>query len=60
MTVKSYMSVADFFNGDIAKTRMWFDTTNYQMGGVSPNTLIKFGRGEKLAEMIQYLVEEAK
>ena len=60
MTVKSFMLVADFFNGDMAKTRTWFDTPSYQMGGISPNTLIEFGRGEKLAEMIEYLVEEGR
>ena len=57
MTVKSFMLVADFFKGDMAKTRIWFDTPSYQMGGISPNTLIRLGRGEKLAEMIQYLTE---
>ena len=58
MNVESVMQVAEFFNWDMVKTQVWFDTPNYQLGGISPNQITEFGREEKLVEVIKYMVGE--
>jgi len=59
MTVESVMLVADFFNGNLAKTKTWFATPSYQFGGLSPNQLVEFGRGGMVADMIKFMAEES-
>jgi Protein of unknown function (DUF2384) len=44
--------VADFFNGDAAKTALWFKTPNPQFGNISPRDMIRYGRYKKLLQYV--------
>jgi hypothetical protein len=44
--------VADFFEGDLKKTKLWFITDNFNFGGVSPLFLIIRGRCHKVYNFI--------
>ena len=39
-------------------TRIWLTTANPMLGNVSPLDLMKMGRGEKLAQFIEAMIEE--
>lgn len=45
--------VADFFNGNLEKTVLWFKTPNYLLGNISPRDMIRLGKYHKLLFMIQ-------
>ena len=44
--------VAEHFNGDAAKTALWFHTINSMLGGISPRDMIRFGRYKRLLKFI--------
>lgn len=44
--------VADFFNGDVAKTSLWFQLRNPLLGNLAPKDMIRFGRFDKLMDFI--------
>jgi hypothetical protein len=44
--------VAQYFEGDAAKTALWFRTKNPLFGGISPRDMIRFGRYEKLRRFV--------
>lgn len=53
--------VAQHFEGDSAKTALWFKTKNPLFGGISPRDMIRYGRYAKLqrfvTEALQHSVE---
>ena len=44
--------VAEFFDGDARKTRLWFQTRNPMLGDLSPRDLIRIGLHRKLHRFI--------
>lgn len=44
--------VAEFFEGDAAKTALWFRTTNPMLGDMSPRDMIRYGRYKRLQKFI--------
>ena len=44
--------VAQFFEGDVAKTTLWFKTSNPILGNIAPRDMIRFGRYQKLLKFI--------
>jgi len=44
--------VADFFAGDALKTALWFRTKNPLLGELSPRDMIRYGRMEKLRQIV--------
>lgn len=50
--------VAQFFQGDITKTQLWFQTKNPLLGNISPRDMVRYGRHEKLRRIVmESLVE---
>jgi len=45
--------MAGYFNGDVAKTALWFRVKNPALGGVSPRDMIRYGRYKKLELFIR-------
>jgi hypothetical protein len=45
--------MAGYFNGDIAKTALWFKVKNPALGGISPRDMIRYGRYKKLELFIR-------
>jgi hypothetical protein len=50
--------VAQFFNGDAAKTALWFKTKNPLLGDIAPRDMIRYGRYEKLRRFIMNALED--
>lgn len=50
--------VAQFFDGDVQKTVLWFRTKNPLLGDISPRDMIRFGRYEKLRRFVMAALEE--
>ncbi len=50
--------VAQFFEGDAAKTALWFKTPNPILGNISPRDMIRFGRYQKLLKFILNALSE--
>lgn len=44
--------VAQFFEGDVEKTTLWFKIPNPILGNISPRDMIRFGRYKKLFKFI--------
>lgn len=44
--------VAEFFEGDIKKTTMWFHTQNPSLGNTSPRDMIRLGQFCKLHQFV--------
>ncbi len=44
--------VAQFFDGDAAKTQLWFQTKNPLLGNISPRDMVRYGRHEKLRRIV--------
>ncbi len=44
--------VAEFFQGDIVKTALWFKTPNPSLGNAIPRDMIRLGRYKKLLNFI--------
>ena len=52
--------IYDFFDQDLVKTLMWFRIENHLLGGIAPVQMIRLGRKEKLAEIIQVQLDADK
>ena len=50
--------VAQFFQGDAAKTALWFRTKNPLLGNNSPHDMIRYGRCDKLRRFVMDALEE--
>jgi len=50
--------VAQFFQGDVTKTSLWFRTKNPLLGNISPRDMIRYGRYEKLRRFVMDALEE--
>lgn len=50
--------ILEFFNGDEAKAYLWFNTKNPGIGNITPNEMIRMGRGHKLEQFIDNCLEE--
>jgi hypothetical protein len=50
--------VAQFFNGDVVKTGLWFRTKNPLLGNLSPRDMIRYGRYEKLRRFVMEALDE--
>ena len=50
--------VAQFFEGDVAKTALWFRTRNPLLGDISPRDMIRFGRYAKLRQFVMDALSE--
>jgi hypothetical protein len=44
--------VVGFFEGDVAKTALWFRLPNPLLGDISPRDMIRYGRYAKLQEFV--------
>jgi hypothetical protein len=44
--------VAQFFQGDVTKTQLWFQTKNPLLGNISPREMVRYGRHEKLRRVV--------
>lgn len=45
--------VAEYFEGDVRKTTLWFRTPNPMLGEISPRDMIRFGRYRRLSKYVQ-------
>ena len=50
--------VAQFFQGDVVKTALWFKTKNPLLGNIAPRDMIRYGRYEKLRRFVMEALEE--
>lgn len=50
--------VAQFFEGDVVKTKLWFQTRNPLLGNLSPRDMIRYGRHEKLRRFVMDALAE--
>lgn len=44
--------VVGFFEGDVAKTALWFRLRNPLLGDISPRDMIRYGRYAKLQQFV--------
>ena len=44
--------VAEYFDGDLEKTKLWFDTPNPLLGDMSPRDMIRYARYLKLRKFV--------
>jgi len=45
--------VAEYFEGDVRKTSIWFNTPNPALGEISPRDMIRFGKYVRLNKFVQ-------
>lgn len=50
--------VADVFEGDIAKTALWFRTKNPLLGDIAPREMVRLGRHDRLRRFIVNAIQE--
>jgi hypothetical protein len=50
--------VAQYFEGNVPKTALWFKTNNPLFGNISPRDMIRFGRYDKLRRFVLDAIEE--
>jgi hypothetical protein len=50
--------VVGFFEGDVAKTALWFRLPNPLLGDISPRDMIRHGRYAKLQEFVTEALAE--
>ncbi|MDQ2641543.1 MAG: hypothetical protein M3Y79_13315 [Pseudomonadota bacterium] len=50
--------VAQFFQGDVGKTSLWFRTKNPLLGNLSPRDMVRYGRHEKLRRIVMDALNE--
>jgi hypothetical protein len=50
--------VAQFFEGDAARTQLWFKTKNPLLGNISPRDMVRYGRHEKLRRIVMESLAE--
>lgn len=51
--IQAYELVSKYFNNDLYKTNLWFESDNALLGHISPISMIKIGRVNKLLKIIQ-------
>lgn len=44
--------VVEMLDGNIEKTKIWFTTKNQSLGNISPRDMIRFGRYQKLLDIL--------
>jgi len=44
--------VAEYFDSDLAKTKLWLETPNPALGDISPKTMMRFGKYKKLLKFV--------
>jgi len=54
----AYAKILAFFEYDKQKALIWFETPNPLLGGISPQSVINQGRGEKLLKLIINTLDE--
>lgn len=52
--------VLEFFDGNKEKTKLWFKTPNPLLGGISPDRMIRAGRGDRLLRWVRQQIAENK
>lgn len=50
--------VADIFDGDAAKTALWFRTKNPMLGDIAPRDMVRLGRYDRLRRFIVSAIQE--
>ncbi|MFA1289668.1 hypothetical protein ACDJ03_18295 [Xanthomonas axonopodis pv. nakataecorchori] len=50
--------VADIFEGDTAKTALWFKTKNPLLGDITPRDMVRLGRHDRLRRFIVTAIQE--
>lgn len=50
--------VADIFDGDVAKTALWFRTKNPMLGDIAPRDMVRLGRYDRLRRFIVSAIQE--
>ncbi len=50
--------VVGFFEGDVAKTALWFRLPNPLLGDISPRDMIRYGRHIKLQQFVMDALAE--
>lgn len=50
--------ILTFFNGDAAKTSLWFSSQNPTLGGISPTEMLKAGRYDRLLQWAKQQISE--
>lgn len=55
--IEMRIKILKFFNGNVDKAILWFETANPGLGNISPNDMIKIGREEKLNKFIDNCLE---
>ena len=50
--------VAQHFDGNVAKTALWFKTKNPLFGNIAPRDMIRYGRYEKLRRFVVDAIAE--
>lgn len=50
--------VAQFFEGDVRKTQLWFQTKNPLLGNLSPRDMVRYGRHDKLRRIIMEALDD--
>lgn len=50
--------VAEFFEGDVRKTLLWFTLPNPMLGNIPPRDMIRFGRYKRLSKFIANALSE--
>ncbi|MCW0447269.1 hypothetical protein [Xanthomonas sacchari] len=50
--------VADIFEGDTAKTALWFRTKNPLLGDIAPREMVRLGRHDRLRRFIVNAIQE--
>lgn len=51
--------VAQFFEGSVHKTTLWFQTPNSLLGGMSPRDMIRLGRYDQLRRFVVNALQES-
>jgi hypothetical protein len=50
--------LAQFFQGNVTKTYLWFQTENPLLGNISPRDMVRYGRHKKLRRIVMDALEE--
>lgn len=50
--------VAQFFEGDVTKTQLWFQTKNPLLRNISPRDMVRYGRHDKLRRFVMDALAE--
>lgn len=50
--------VAQFFQGDVQKTQLWFQTRNPMLGNIAPRDMVRYGRHERLRRVVMDALSE--